>query len=89
MKLQSIVISGFSILNTILTHQRNRFKPETLESLMPIKINGPTISEFNPLQYSKTWVQEGHHTMIDIYPAPKRTNIKDEDEDDVEIFHEE
>ena len=51
---------GFSIFNHIKYDRRSLLKQETLDAILRIRINGPTISEFNSIKFARLWESEGH-----------------------------
>ena len=50
---------GFSLMNDIARDNRNSLQTATIESLMFLKLNGPTLSDFDPLPFIKSWIAKG------------------------------
>lgn len=45
----------------------SRLKPETLDAILRIRINGPEIEEFDAIRYARLWAKEGR--MLPVAPA--------------------
>jgi len=57
---------GFSTMNSLLTSRRSSLHVTTLSSLLFLKMVGPSLEQFQPLQYVKSWLAKGHHAASDI-----------------------
>jgi len=56
---------GFSILKHIRYDRRSRLTPDTLKDIMFLRINGPSVSNFNPQDYVKKWIKAGRFSSDD------------------------
>jgi hypothetical protein len=56
---------GFSQMNLIVTLGRSSLLVKTIASLLFIIIVGPPIALFDPTNYVKTWLLQGHHSALD------------------------
>jgi len=68
---------GFSCMNAKNTSVRSQLSVQTLNSLISIKVNGPTPQDFHPESYAKRWLKSGHHSSSD-----KQTGKKSKAESD-------
>ena len=50
---------GFSLMKRIKSDWRSLLQPKTLTQLMSIKLNGPTLQDFNPLHATAQWWKTG------------------------------
>ena len=57
---------GFSPMNLLLTSRRSSLHVTTLLSLLFLKMVGPPLEQFQPLQYVKSWLAKGHHAASDV-----------------------
>ena len=67
---------GFSRMNLICTPQRTQLTIEHLSSLMFVAIEGPPITQFDPVSYVKLWLSLGRHAATDMGNAKKDKVIK-------------
>lgn len=56
---------SFSVMNTIATPKRNRLSVKNMSNLMFVSIMGPSLKDFNPTPYAKSWLQKGNHSAED------------------------
>lgn len=62
---------AFSCMNDILTAKRNALSVSRLSSLVFIKCNGPSLGQFNPEQYVRSWLAKGRRSADErACPAP-------------------
>ena len=66
----------FSIINGIRNNNRHNLIPSTVDHLVRIKMNGPSLNSFNPQKYSEAWQREGHRLSDSISP-PKKEKRRD------------
>ncbi|KAI6651795.1 hypothetical protein LOD99_5042 [Oopsacas minuta] len=57
---------GFSQMNIILDEKRNRLTIEHVSSLLFIQLNGPPLTIWRPLEYSKSWLLH-HNSATDVH----------------------
>jgi hypothetical protein len=55
---------GFSQMNLIVTPGRSSLLLKTVASLLFIIIVGPPLTLFDPTNYVKTWLLQGHHSAL-------------------------
>jgi hypothetical protein len=63
---------GFSILNHIAYDRRSRLGPTRLRNLMFLRINGPSLSQFDSIRYAKAWRKCGGMRTDDPRQARKK-----------------
>ena len=51
---------GFSVLNHFLTKRRSVLSTTHIEDITRIRVNGPSISTFNPVPYALHWLAASH-----------------------------
>ncbi len=56
---------GFSVMNVILSDERNRMMIEKLNSLLFISVNGPEVEFFPAEKYAELRMKKGRHTDDD------------------------
>jgi hypothetical protein len=56
---------GFSQMNLIVTTGRSSLLVKTVASLLFMIIVGPQLTLFDPTNYVKTWLLQGHHPALD------------------------
>jgi hypothetical protein len=56
---------GFSQMNLIVTPGRSSLLVKTIASLLFTIIVGPPLTLFDPTNYVKTWLLQGHHSALD------------------------
>jgi len=70
---------SFSIMNHIRTSRRSRLKPENLESLMRVRMNGPKdLDTFRARDYADLWYKAGHKRSDD--PSGIKRRLLDDDD---------
>jgi hypothetical protein len=76
---------GFSQMNLICTKIRNRLNIEHISSLLFIKLNGPSLSKFNPLPFVKLWLRDNHQSSN----SSRNTNhpVDFNEKDDSDFFN--
>ena len=55
----AVVGPDFSLMKRIKSDWRSLLQPKTLTQLMSIKLNGPTLQDFNPLHATAQWWKTG------------------------------
>ena len=71
---------GFSQMNIILDERRSKLTIKHVSSLMFIKLNGPPLAVWNPIDYSKSWLRY-HSSAVDnrgLKVKNSETNIKND-----------
>lgn len=56
---------GFSSMNLTHTSQRNALEIKSLRDLLFVKLNGPPLEHFEPEQFVRMWLKDGHHSAVD------------------------
>jgi hypothetical protein len=70
---------GFSILKNTLEH-RPRLTADHLQSILFIRINGPSVHKFDPTSYTRYWLQTGHmHSDDTSGQTQKKASERDHD----------
>ena len=60
---------GFSLMKIIKSDWSSRLQPKTLTQLMSIKLNGPTLQDFNPLHAIAQWWKTGSRRLRTSFAA--------------------
>jgi hypothetical protein len=75
---------GFSQINLQHTVVRNRITVGTLNNLLMISINGPSLRHWNARKYVIFWLKSGRHGALD-KPTGKNT-LKQEQDKSSQLF---
>jgi len=60
---------GFSRMNIICTLLRTCLTVKHISVLLFISVNGPSLSQWQPLPYVKSWLAQGRHAPTDLGKA--------------------
>lgn len=69
---------GFAIMNNIRTSKRSSLEHGVIDAIMRIKINGPSIPDFNAKKYALRWVQQGGFLSDDQRERGKQKRTTDD-----------
>ena len=75
---------GFSIMKYVRPQARNQLKGSSIEDLMRIRMNGPSLEKFNVNYYTSKWLAKGHILVDDPTKRGNRAAGQCQDNDEEE-----
>jgi hAT family C-terminal dimerisation region len=67
---------SFSILNHFKSSRRSRLTPKHVEDITRIRVNGPPISDLDPMKYALHWLTTGHKETDNPGAISRKLNSK-------------
>jgi len=64
-------------MNDIVTDKRNSLLVQTISSLMFLRLNGPGLTDFDPLPFVKSWLTSGGRLSTSWKPGPSANWFND------------